>query len=66
LLIVGSLDYDVLKLNQQAYDHLVCTKKLEVVKGASHLFEEHGMMEEVSVLATTWFKKYLLSTTVHS
>ncbi len=64
LLIVGSLDYDVLKLNQQAYAQLECEKKLEIVEGASHLFEEKGTMEQVTNLAVQWFKKYLKAVTV--
>src|SRR6266536_2339201 len=64
LLIVGSLDYDVLKLNQQAYAQLECEKKLEIVEGASHLFEEKRTMEQVTNLAVQWFKKYLKAVTV--
>lgn len=59
LLIVGSLDTEVLQLNQEAYEKLECEKKLEVVEGATHLFEEHGTMEIVSKLAGNWFEKYL-------
>ena len=59
LLIVGSLDYDVLQLNKEAYIQLECEKKLEVVEGATHLFEEPGKMEIVSELAGSWFQKYL-------
>ena len=59
LLIVGSLDYDVLQLNKEAYIQLQCEKKLEVVEGATHLFGEPGKMEIVSELAGNWFKKYL-------
>jgi alpha/beta superfamily hydrolase len=59
LLIVGSLDYDVLKLNQEAYIQLECEKKFEVIKGATHLFEEHGTMELVCERAASWFEKYL-------
>jgi alpha-beta hydrolase superfamily lysophospholipase len=59
LLIVGSLDYDVLRLNEQAYLQLNCQKKLEVVEGATHLFEEKGMMEKVCEKAADWFEKYL-------
>ena len=58
LLIVGSLDTDVLRLNQQAYQHLNCEKKLAIVPGATHLFEEEGAMEQVCVLATTWFENH--------
>ncbi|MBS1915580.1 MAG: dienelactone hydrolase family protein [Bacteroidetes bacterium] len=60
LLIVGSLDYDVLRLNKEAYIQLDCKKKLEVVEGATHLFEESGTMEKVTELAVNWFEKYLL------
>ena len=59
LLIVGSLDYDVLQLNKEAYIQLGCEKKFEVIQGASHLFEEQGMMEKVCELAAAWFEKYL-------
>lgn len=59
LLIVGSLDYDVLQLNKEAYIQLECEKKLEVVEGATHLFEEPGKMEIVSELAGNWFEKHL-------
>lgn len=59
LFIVGSLDYDVIQLNQKAFQQLSCEKNLEIVPGATHLFEEQGSMEKVCVLATSWFKKYL-------
>jgi pimeloyl-ACP methyl ester carboxylesterase len=64
LLIVGSLDYDVLKLNQQAYAKLECIKHLEVMEGATHLFEEQGMIDKVAELAAAWFRKYLQPATV--
>lgn len=59
LLIVGSLDQDILQLNQEAYRKMNCEKKLEVIEGASHLFDERGMMEKVCEKAGDWFKKYL-------
>ncbi|HET9056717.1 MAG TPA: dienelactone hydrolase family protein [Chitinophagaceae bacterium] len=59
LLLVGSLDYDVLLLNKQAYIQLNCEKKLEIIEGATHLFEEPGMMKKVCESAGEWFKKYL-------
>jgi putative phosphoribosyl transferase len=59
LLIVGSLDSDVLGLNQLALDQLRCRKRLVVVPGASHLFEEPGTMEQVSRLACDWFRHHL-------
>ncbi len=60
LLIVGGLDRDVLELNKEAFTQLGGEKKLEVVGGASHLFEESGKMEIVSALAANWFEKYLV------
>ncbi|MBK8610705.1 MAG: dienelactone hydrolase family protein [Chitinophagaceae bacterium] len=60
LLIVGSLHEDILQLNKKAFAAMVCKKKLEIVEGANHLFEEPGKLEIVSELACTWFKKYLL------
>ncbi|HEX6848014.1 MAG TPA: dienelactone hydrolase family protein [Chitinophagaceae bacterium] len=61
LLIVGSLDYDVLQLNKEAFMKLECEKNLEVVKGATHLFEEPGKMEIVSELAGNWFEDHLIA-----
>ena len=59
LLIVGSYDFDVLKLNHIAFKQLHCEKDLEIVHGATHLFEETGAMETVCELAGKWFQKYL-------
>lgn len=59
LLIVGSLDGDVIELNEQAFSSLNSEKKIEIIEGASHLFEERGKLDEVAKLATAWFKKYL-------
>lgn len=59
LLIVGSRDVPVIPLNEDAYAQLRCAKKLEVVPGASHLFEEPGTLEVVSRLASSWFLRYL-------
>lgn len=59
LLIVGGDDDVVIGLNQDAYTKLSCTKKMEIVPGASHLFEEPGALEEVARLATEWFQLYL-------
>ena len=57
LLIVGSLDMDVLDLNRRARSMLRCPSELAVVEGASHLFEEPGTLEEVARLAAAWFVK---------
>lgn len=59
LLIVGSRDVPVLPLNEDALAQLRCTKKLEIVPGASHLFEEPGTLEVVSRLAGSWFSRFL-------
>jgi putative phosphoribosyl transferase len=59
LLLVGSRDPEVLMLNQKALGELRCEKRLDVVQGASHLFEEKGAIEKVSVIATSWFKTHL-------
>jgi putative phosphoribosyl transferase len=58
LLIVGGLDTDVLRLNQESYDTLNCEKKLVVIDGATHLFEEQGAMQKVSVVAAEWFEQH--------
>ena len=59
LLIVGSRDVPVIPLNEDALGQLRCAKKLEIVPGASHLFEEPGTLEVVSRLASSWFARYL-------
>ena len=59
LLIVGGDDTQVLQLNHKAYNELRSEKKLELVPGASHLFEEKGTMEQVCLLAGSWFEKHL-------
>ncbi len=59
LLIVGGNDEVVIELNQQAFEKLHCTKALQIVPGASHLFEESGKLEEVASLASTWFVNHL-------
>jgi len=59
LLIVGGLDYEVLELNRRAYQKLKAEKHLEIVPGATHLFEEPGTLQEVARLAGQWFKRHL-------
>jgi putative phosphoribosyl transferase len=60
LLIVGGADEPVIALNQQAYEQLGCpVKRLMIVPGATHLFEEPGKLEEVARLATDWFLCHL-------
>jgi dienelactone hydrolase len=55
LAIVGGNDPVVLELNRQALARMHCVKALEVIPGASHLFEERGALEEVAKLARAWF-----------
>jgi len=59
LLIVGSFDPEVLQLNRRTFEKLQCEKELVIVKGAGHLFEEEGKLDEVAALASAWFEKYL-------
>ena len=59
LLIVGGRDHTVLELNRQAYDQLRCEKELQIVPGATHLFEEPGALDKVTALARDWFVEWL-------
>ncbi len=61
LLIVGSLDHVVIELNKQAFKQLNCDKKMVVVEGATHLFEEPGKLEEVAHLASKWFFEHIFN-----
>jgi putative phosphoribosyl transferase len=60
LLIVGGLDTEVLALNEAALAQLGCEKGLQVVPGATHLFEEPGTLDAVIDLAEQWFTKHLI------
>ena len=46
-------------MNEEAYDRMTCERKMEIVPGATHLFEEPGTLEQVARLARDWFAKYL-------
>jgi putative phosphoribosyl transferase len=59
LLIVGGRDHTVLELNRHALAELQCPRRLSVVPGATHLFEENGGLEAVAELAKDWFTKHL-------
>ncbi len=59
LLIVGSEDRDVLELNQHSLAELTCEKRLAIIPGATHLFEEPGALDDVGHLAAYWFKNHL-------
>ena len=55
LLIVGGEDHVVIELNEQARAQMKCECKIEIVPGATHLFEEPGALEHVAKLASDWF-----------
>jgi putative phosphoribosyl transferase len=61
LLIVGERDEMVLELNRQAQARLRAESRLEVVPGATHLFEEPGALEQVAQLAANWFVRWLVT-----
>jgi putative phosphoribosyl transferase len=59
LLIVGGNDDVVIELNEQARDRMRCEVKLEIIPGATHLFQEPGALEKVAKLASDWFVLHL-------
>ncbi len=59
LLIVGGADFDVIDLNEAAYERLRCEKRLVLIPGATHLFEEPGALEKVSLIAKEWFLQHM-------
>ena len=61
LFIVGGRDEGVIELNESAYLQLNCKKRIDIVPGATHLFEEPGALEEVARLARDWFSQHLSS-----
>ncbi len=61
LLIVGGSDDVVIELNEMARDQMRCEVKLEIIPGATHLFEEPGALEQVAKLASDWFSLHLNS-----
>ncbi|MFI1394350.1 alpha/beta family hydrolase [Streptomyces sp. NPDC020681] len=63
LLVVGGRDTLVLELNRHAQAELRCENRLEIVPGATHLFEEPGALDQVADLATNWFTSHRLRTT---
>ena len=63
LLLVGGLDREVLSLNRAALARLPPSSRLEVVPGATHLFEESGTLDAVARLASDWFATHLAATT---
>ena len=59
LLIVGGNDDIVMELNEMARDQMRCEVKLEIIPGATHLFEEPGALEQVAKMASDWFSLHL-------
>jgi putative phosphoribosyl transferase len=59
LLIVGGEDEPVINMSREAFVHIRAEKKLEVVPGVTHLFEEPGTLEELARLAAGWFARHL-------
>jgi putative phosphoribosyl transferase len=59
LLIVGGNDDIVIQLNEMARDRMRCEVKLEIIPGATHLFEEPGALEHVAKLASDWFSLHI-------
>jgi len=64
LLIVGGNDFTVIDMNREALARLKVEKRLAIVPGATHLFEEPGALEKVAKLASGWFIKHLAEKTV--
>jgi putative phosphoribosyl transferase len=60
LLIVGGEDLPVLEMNWESYKLLRCEKRLEIIPGATHLFEEPGTLETAGQLARDWFREHLV------
>ena len=65
MLIVGGNDDVVIELNEMARDQMRCEVKLEIVPGATHLFEEPGALEKVANLASDWFVKHIGTKSAH-
>ncbi len=61
--VVGGEDAVVIGLNKEAFEQLQVEKKLEIIPGAMHLFEEPGALEEVADLARQWCERYLAPAT---
>jgi dienelactone hydrolase len=65
LLIVGGDDHQVIRLNEIALAQMHGEKRLDIIPGATHLFEEPGTLEQVASLARLWFERHLASTAMH-
>jgi putative phosphoribosyl transferase len=60
LLIVGGEDIQVIELNRQALAQLRVEARLVIIPGATHLFEEHGALDQVAAYARQWFERHLM------
>jgi dienelactone hydrolase len=65
LLIVGGNDDTVIELNEMVRDQMRCEVKLEIIPGATHLFEEPGALEQVAKLASDWFVNHIGAGSAH-
>lgn len=63
LLLVGSDDSHVIRLNRDAFRQMTCERRLEIIPGAGHLFEEPGTLDKVAALARDWFQLHLTGST---
>ncbi len=61
LMLVGGLDYSVIEMNERAAAAMQAPCRIEIVEGATHLFEEPGKLEQVAARARDWFLEYLTS-----
>ncbi len=59
LLLIGAMDTQVIELNKIAYEKIEAEKKLIIIEGATHVFEEPGKLEEVAGFAIEWYQKYI-------
>ena len=66
LLIVGGEDYQVIDLNETALKSLGRSSRMEIIPGATHLFEEPGALDKVCLLARSWFDEYLIAAELES
>jgi len=66
LLIVGGYDAQVIDLNREALHRLHCTKRLDIVPHATHLFEEPGALDQVATLARQWFADHMVGLAPHT
>ena len=58
MLIVGGRDAEVIELNRMAFEELSCERSMQIVAGATHLFEEPGALERVAAISRDWFAKH--------